>query len=210
MRLPSLLPREDKFFELLRNAALNMQDTSHRLVRMLEDYTSVEYRAKGIALSEAIGDQITHEIMRQLHRTFVTPIDREDIIALADRIDDIVDHMEVAARYMAAYRIEAPTSQALALARILERGAPVLVDAVGKLRSRGRALREILPLTVEINRLENEADQVVSQAVADLFTQEKSEVMVIKWRDVYSQLEMATDRMEDAANVLEGIVLKNG
>ncbi len=209
MRLPSLLPKEDRFFGLLRSGAENVQEASHRLVRMLEDFKNAEAGFKAVSESEELGDHIIHDIMRNLHRTFVTPIDREDIIALADRIDDIVDHMEEAARYMVSYRIAAPTPQALELACILERGAPVLVDAVAKLRFRGSKLKEILPLTVELNRLENEADQIASKAVADLFAHETSAITIIKWRDIYTQLETASDRMEDAANVLEGIVLKN-
>jgi hypothetical protein len=176
---------------------------------MMEDYSDPPARFGEIQQVEELGDHVIHEIMRNLHRTFVTPIDREDIAALADRIDDVVDCVEEGARYMVEYHIEAPTIHALELARILERGGGVLVEAVAKLRFHGTKLKALLPLTVELNRLENEADQVASRAVAELFADEPSAIMVMKWRDIYSQLESATDRMEDAANVLEGIVLKN-
>lgn len=121
----------------------------------------------------------------------------------------MVDAVEEAARFMVEYRIEAPTPQAAELAHLLERAAGVLVEAVTRLRFRGGKLREILPYAVELNRLENEADQVTSKAVGQLFAQETSAITIIKWRDVYAQLELAADRMEDAANVLEGIVLKH-
>lgn len=209
MRIPALMPREDRFFGLLRSGAENVQATTHLLVRMMEDYRDPPARFSEIKQVEEVGDHIIHEIMRNLHRTFVTPLDREDIATLADRIDDIVDCIEEGARYMVEYHIEAPTSHVLELARILERGSGVLVEAVSKLRFHGAKLKELLPLTVELNRLENEADQVASRAVAELFAHEPSAVMVMKWRDIYGQFESASDRMEDAANVLEGIVLKN-
>ena len=209
MRLPALLPREDRFFGLLRSGAENAHAATRLLVHMMEDYSDPPARFGEIQQVEELGDHVIHEIMRNLHRTFVTPIDREDIAALADRIDDVVDCVEEGARYMVEYHIEAPTIHALELARILERGASVLVEAVAKLRFHGTKLKALLPLTVELNRLENEADQVASRAVAELFAHEPSAIMVMKWRDIYSQLESASDRMEDAANVLEGIVLKN-
>lgn len=209
MRLPSLIPREDRFFGLLRSGAENAQTASRLLVNMLEDYRQPLVSFGEIKQVEELGDHIIHEIMRNLHRTFVTPLDREDITVLADRIDDIVDCIEEGARYMIEYDMPAPTPEAVELARLLERGTGVLVEAVTRLRFRGSKLNEILPLTVEMNRLENEADAAASRGVARLFAEETSAVVIIKWRDIYSQLEAATDRMEDAANVLEGIVLKN-
>lgn len=210
MRLPSFMPREDRFFGLMRSGAENVKKATRLLVVMMTDYKDPHARWADIKRVEELGDHIIHETMRNLHRTFVTPLDREDIAALGERIDDIVDAIEEAARYMVEYKIEAPTPQAIELAKILDRGAAVLYEAVDKLRFRGGKLKDILPHAVELNQLENEADQVTSKATAELFAHDTPVIMVIKWRDIYAQLELAADKMEDAANVLEGIVLKNG
>lgn len=207
--LPSILHREERFFGLLRSSANNMHDVSELLVDLMEDYRDVQTKVAEIKRLEEVGDHIIHEIMRNLHRTFVTPLDREDIAALGERLDDVVDSIEEAARNMVEYRIERPTEKAVELARIIERATDVLQQAVNKLHFRGSKLREILPDSVEVNRLENEADQVFSRAVGELFNNSISPIEVIKWREIYGQLEQATDHCEDAANVLEGVVLKN-
>ncbi|MFQ5860421.1 MAG: DUF47 domain-containing protein [Dehalococcoidia bacterium] len=209
MRLPSFIPREERFFGLLRSSADNLKEVARKLVDLLEHYDHVPEKVKEIKRLEEVGDHVIHEIMHNLHRTFVTPIDREDIALLGERIDDVVDAIEEAARNMMEYHIEHPTPQAVELARIIEKGAGVLFEAVTLLRFRGAKLREILPHAVELNRLENEADQVASKAMGDLFSNGANPIEVIKWRDIYDQLESATDFCEDAANILEGIVLKH-
>ena len=207
--LPSILHREERFFGLLRSSANNMHDTSVLLVDLMEDYRDVHTKVAEIKRLEEIGDHIIHEIMRNLHRTFVTPLDREDIAALGERLDDVVDSIEEAARNLVEYHIDRPTEKAIEMARIIERATDVLQQAVNKLHFRGSKLREILPDSVEVNRLENEADQVFSRAVGELFSNGISPIEVLKWREIYGQLEQATDHCEDAANVLEGVVLKN-
>jgi len=146
--------------------------------------------------------------MSNLHRTFVTPFDREDIAELGVRLDDVVDMAEEAARTMVEYHVTAPTPRAIELTHLIDQAGALLEDAGEKLRARGR-LRELLPLTVELNRIENEADQVTSKAVGELFAIEKDPIEIIKWREIYGLLEGATDRCEDAANVIEAIVLKH-
>jgi len=207
--LPSLLRREERFFGLLRSSASNLSEISRLLVALMEDYRDVPEKVTEIKRLEEVGDHVIHEIMRNLHRTFVTPLDREDIAALGERLDDVVDSIEEAARNLIEYRIDKPTKKAIELTRIIEQAADVLQRAVCKLHFRGAKLREILPDSVEVNRLENEADQVFSRAIGELFNNGISPIEVLKWREIYGQLETAVDHCEDAANVLEGVVLKN-
>ena len=207
--LPSLLRREERFFGLLRSSASNLTEISKLLVALMEDYRDVPEKVAEIKRLEEVGDHVIHEIMRNLHRTFVTPLDREDIAALGERLDDVVDSIEEAARNLLEFRIEKPTEKAVELARIIGQAAKVLHEAVNKLHFRGSKLRDILRDSVEVNRLENEADQIFSRAMGELFSNGISAIEVLKWREIYGQLEAATDHCEDAANVLEGVVLKN-
>ena len=207
--LPSLLSREERFFGLLRSSANNLDEAARLLVDLMEDYQDVPAKVAEIKRLEEVGDNIIHDIMRNLHRTFVTPLDREDIAALGERLDDVVDSIEEAARNLLEFRIEKPTEKAIELARIIRQAAQVLHQAVNKLHFRGSKLRDILRDSVEVNRLENEADQIFSRAMGELFSNGISPIEVIKWREIYGQLEAATDHCEDAANVLEGVVLKN-
>ena len=205
----SLLPREDRFFGLLKDSARNVHEAAKLLVELMENYQDVPAKVGEIKRKEEIGDQFIHEIMKNLHSTFVTPLDREDIAAMAERIDDVLDAIEEAVRNMLEYRIDQPTDKAVEMSRLIVRCTETLERAVNKLQFRGTKLREILPDTVEINRLENEADQVTSRAFGELFNDTHSAMHVLKWREIYDHLEIATDRCEDAANVLEGVVLKN-
>ncbi len=205
----ALLPREDRFFGLLRSSTRNLHQVTIALVDFFEDYTDIETKAAHIRDLEEIGDHVIHEIMSNLHRTFVTPFDREDIAELGVRLDDVVDMAEEAARTMVEYHVTTPTPRSIELARLIDQGGVLLEEAGEKLRGRGSRLRELLPLTVELNRIENEADQVTSKAVGELFANEKDPIEIIKWREIYGLLEGATDRCEDAANVIEAIVLKH-
>ena len=207
--LPSLLSREERFFGLLRSSAKNLDEAARLLVDLMEDYQDVPAKVAEIKRLEEVGDNIIHDIMRNLHRTFVTPLDREDIAALGERLDDVVDSIEEAARNLLEFRIEKPTEKAIELARTIGQAAHVLHEAVSKLHFRGSKLRDILRDSVEVNRLENEADQIFSRAMGELFSNGISPIEVLKWREIYGQLEAATDHCEDAANVLEGVVLKN-
>ena len=205
----SFIPKENKFFFMLHQSAINIQDVARRLLDLMTDFDNVEAKVREIKEKEEFGDMIIHDITRALHRTFVTPIDREDILMLAGRLDDVVDAMDEAAQYILEYRIEKPTDHARRLAEVIVECANELERAVALLSSKNSKLEEILPMTVEINRLENVADQVASHARGELFSNGLDVIQILKWRDIYDDLEEATDRAEDAANVLEGIVLKH-
>ena len=205
----SFLPREDRFFFLLHQSTLNIQEVARRFQDLMENFENVSERVREIKELEEFGDQIIHDVTHSLHRTFVTPLDREDIMALAGRLDDVIDAIDEAAQYTLEYRIEGPTEYARHLSTIIVACADELEKAVSLLSTRGSKLKEILPMAVEINRLENEADQVASRAMGDLFSNGYDVMQILKWRDIYNDMEEATDRAEDAADVLEGIVLKH-
>ena len=204
----SFLPKENRFFFLLHQSAVNIQAVASKLQDLMQNFENVSAKVQEIKDLEEFGDQIIHDITNSLHRTFVTPIDREDILALAGRLDDVVDAIDEAAQYTLEYKIERPTEHAILLTTIIMKCADELERAMSLLSAGNSKFKEILPITVEINRLENEADKAASRAMSELFT--NSDVIeILKWRDIYNDLEEATDRAEDAANVLEGIVLKH-
>ena len=205
----SFIPREDRFFFLLHQSTMNIQQVARRLQDLMQNFENVSAKVKEIKELEEFGDRIIHDITQSLHRTFVTPIDREDILALAGQLDDFIDAIDEVAQFTLEYKIEDTTEYARHLATIIVSCADELERAVGLLSTRGSKLKEILPMTVEINRLENEADQVASRAMGDLFSNGTDVIHILKWRDIYKDMEEATDRAEDAADVLEGIVLKN-
>ena len=205
----SFIPREDRFFFLLHQSTMNIQQVARSLQDLMQNFENVPAKVKEIKELEEFGDQIIHDITQSLHRTFVTPIDREDILSLAGQLDDFIDAIDEVAQYTLEYKIEETTEYARHLATIIVSCADELERAVGLLSTRGSKLKEILPITVEINRLENEADQVASRAMGDLFSNGENVIQILKWRDIYKDMEEATDRAEDAADVLEGIVLKN-
>ncbi|MBI4282311.1 MAG: DUF47 domain-containing protein [Chloroflexi bacterium] len=205
----SILPREEKFFFFLQQSATNLAATAGKLVDLVENYEDIPNKVEEIKRLEEVGDTIIHAILTSLHKTFVTPLDREDIAILGERLDDVVDTIEEVARIMVEYRIEQPTENSRELAHIILRCSEILDRAMGVLHYRGSKLQEILPLTTDINTLENEADQVFSRAMAELFNGDVPPIYLLKWKEVYSLLEKATDFCEDAANTLEGIVLKN-
>ena len=205
----SFLPRENKFFMLLHQSTMNIQKTAGRLQNLLEDFDNVPAKVQEIKDLEDFGDRIIHDITRSLHRTFVTPIDREDILALAGSLDDVVDAIDEAAQYILEYQIEVPTESARHLTRVIVQCADELERALGLLSTRGSKLKDILPMAIEINRLENEADRIASKARSELFNDDFDTKQILKWRDIYDDLEQATDRAEDAADILEGIVLKH-
>jgi predicted phosphate transport protein (TIGR00153 family) len=204
----SIMPREPKFFDLFERSVANVANAAKELANFFDNYTNVPQKVARMTELEHNGDAITHQIMEQLHRTFVTPLDREDIALLTERLDDVMDFMEGAANAMLLYRIEQPTSRAREMAAILVALTNELVIAVPCLRNRSK-MKEILEHCVEINRLENEADAIVRHALAELFDG-TSIADVIKWREIYEHLETAVDKGEDVANVLEGVVLKHG
>ena len=197
------------FYDLFEQGTANLVVAAEKLVDLFDNYEDVEAKAKELKALEHEGDVIAHEIIARLHRTFVTPIDREDITQLVHSMDDVMDFIEAAGRTAFLYGITQPTERARELARIVLRMTHKLNEVVPRLRRRDQ-YAWILQQCVEINTLENEADDVQHAALAELFEVCKLNACdVIKWREVYEHLENATDRGEDVANVLEGIVLKH-
>ena len=207
VRLP-FIPRNHRFYELFDEGAHKLVAASETLTDLLEHFENVEMKTQRIRDLEHEGDDVTHELYVQLHRTFVTPLDREDIAALAQRMDDVMDFMEGASTAIRIYGIQEPTVAAKELADLIRLQCIQIERAVGNLR-RGSNLRKIQEQLVEIHRLENEADSLYLNASAELFQGERSSADIIKWRDIYDQLERATDSAEQVAHVLEGIVLKH-
>jgi len=203
----SIIPREPKFFDLFEKSVANVAAAAKELANLFEDYMNVPQKVARIVELEHRGDFITHQIIEQLHRSFLTPLDREDITLLAGRLDDVMDFIEDAANAMLIYKIEKPTIRAREQAAILVAMAEELVKAIPCLRNRSKN-KQILEYCIEINRLENEADAVMRFALVELFDG-MAPYDVIKWREIYQHLENAADRGEDVANVLEGVVLKN-
>ena len=206
----SLIPRDTGFYDLFEKETANVVVAAGKLVDFFENYENVEAKAKELKDLEHQGDVITHEIIARVHRSFVTPIDREDITLLAHSLDDVIDFIEAAGRTAYLYHIAQPTERARELARIVNRMAIKLNEVVPRLRRRDQ-FPWIMKQCVEINTLENEADDVQHAALAELFEVCRTDTCeVIKWREIYDHLENATDRGEDVANILEGVVLKYG
>jgi len=202
------IPREEKFFGLFEESAQNMVKAAQGLKKLVDKWENVEEEVAQIAELEHQGDTITHQIMAQLHRTFVTPFDREDIALLGHTLDDVTDFIHAAADAMLIYKVDHPSQRAKELADIIVQAAAEVERAMPQLRHRAE-LRQILPRCVEINRLENMADRVFRSAMAELFGNTIDLAQVIKWREIYEHMESATDRCEDVANVLEGVALKH-
>ena len=203
-----LTPRDTKFYDLFEQDTANLVEAAETLLDLFNNYEEVEAKAKYLKELETRGDTFTHQIIQRLHSTFVTPIDREDIAFLAHALDDVMDFIEAAGRTAFLYRVTRPTERSLQLASIVARVAHKLNDVVPRLRRRDQFPR-ILEECVEMNSLENEADDVHHAAQAELFDHCVDACEIIKWREIYQHLEDATDSGEDVANVLEGIVLKN-
>lgn len=202
------MPREEKFFGLFEESAHNMVKAAQGLKKMTDSWEDIEERVSEITELEHQGDTITHQIMEQLHRTFITPFDREDIALLAHSLDDVVDFIHAAADAMFLYKVNSPGQKAKELADIIVQAATEVEKAMPRLRHRAE-LKQVLPYCVEINRLENIADRVYRSAIAELFDDTTDVAQIIKWREIYEHMETATDRCEDVANVLEGVALKH-
>src|SRR5580704_6561504 len=184
-------PRDRAYFELFEEAGQNATRAADLLERMLVNFPDTR--------------ELAGEILDRLNHTFVTPIDREDILALASALDDIVDYIEEVADYLGLYQIEAPMDQAISLARVLNRACRELGEAIPLLRG----FRDLSQHTVEVNRLENEGDRITREAVASLFDAPIDPMVVIRWKDLFERLEEAIDSTEHVAYILEGIVIKN-
>jgi predicted phosphate transport protein (TIGR00153 family) len=200
-----LRPQDRVYFELFENAGQNIARAADLLDEMLSNYPDSKAMAQDITECEHEGDRITHEIIDRLNHTYVTPIDREDILSLCSALDDIVDYTEEVADYLGLYRIEAPMDQAIRLAGVLKAAAHQISQAIPQLRG----FRDLSSYTVEINRLENEGDAITREAMASLFHAGIDPMVVISWKDLFEKLEAAIDSAEHVAYILDGIVIKN-
>jgi uncharacterized protein len=201
----SLLPRDRTFFDLFIQAGQNTLHAARLLDEMMNTWPDSGGLSRSIVEAEQEGDRITHEIIKRLNSTFVTPIDREDIYGLATQMDDIVDFTEEAADFLGLYKIEAPMEQAQALTKVLVASCEQLAMGLEGLPS----FKDLDKYWIEIHRLENDGDRISRDAVASLFSNGIDPMVVIRWKDMFAVLEEAIDATETAAQILEGIVIKN-
>jgi predicted phosphate transport protein (TIGR00153 family) len=201
-----LIPSEEKFYQDFQALGDELKNGARLLEAMLAPPHPIWTKADDINVVEHKCDSLTHAIIQRLNRTFVTPLDREDIHALARSLDDVMDSIDASATLIRMYRLQNVRFGARELAHIITACADEVRLALGALEEQ----KGLLPHAVEINRLENEADRVHAQAVSQLFDDERDPITVMKWKETLDFLENATDRCEDAANVLEGVVVKHG
>jgi uncharacterized protein len=200
-----LAPSGREYFALFEEAGANVQRSAELLDELLANYPENRELAKELSVCEHTGDRITHDLIHHLNNTFVTPIDREDIYRLAGALDDIVDFTEEVADYLGVYRVEAPMVQAQQMAKILLSSCREIAKALPLLRG----FQDISKYTIEINRLENQGDRLIREALGALFDTGIDPMVVIRWKDLYERLEDAIDATEHAANIMENIVIKN-
>ena len=206
MRLTQMFaPSDREFFDLFEEAGSNTVRAADLLDQLLRNWPDNKELGRELLICEQEGDRITHDLIRKLNNTFVTPIEREDILVLASGLDDIVDFTEEAADYLSLYKIEAPMEQAQRLSHVLLQCTRQIAEAMPRLRG----FRDINHFVVEINRLENDGDRITREAIAALFDDGIDPMVVIRWKDIFERLEAAVDATETVANILEGIVIKN-
>ncbi|HXX53581.1 MAG TPA: DUF47 family protein [Thermodesulfovibrionales bacterium] len=195
------------FFELFDRCALNITKGATLLVDLMEHFDKAEDIIKQIYEVEQEGDMLTHDIMKKLNKTFITPIDREDLYALASRLDDVIDFIWAAADRMSLFKIKDSTKEAISMSKDLLTTTDVIHKTIQKLKEKNYT--HVQEYCIEINRLENRIDRDFRDALGRLFEQVTDPIVIIKWKEVYEFLEDASDRCEDVANILESIVLKN-
>lgn len=202
-----LIPKEEKFFQMFKEMTANTIKGAELLKEMVDDFDDPAGSQRRIKDAEHKGDSLTHGIIKMLNKSFITPFDREDIYSLSSKLDDIMDLIDASSQRLVMYNVEKPTPEAKQLAFIILKSCQALDKAVGLL---GGKLEPIAEYCVEVNALENEADRVCREAISRLFDEEKDPIQLIKWKEIYETLERATDKCEDAANILESVVVKNG
>ncbi|MBI5711216.1 MAG: DUF47 domain-containing protein [Candidatus Eisenbacteria bacterium] len=201
----SLFPKDENFFALFTRQAALVRQGCEQLQEMMEKFDRLEERAKSLKDIEHQGDLVAHELFERLNRTFITPLERDDIHDLASGLDDVLDAVEAIASRIVLFKIQNTTPQARELTRIVTAAGVQIEQAVDHLKD----FKGLMSFTIEINRLENEADGLSRQAVADLFNGKHDFLDVIRWKEIYGRLENAADQCEDVANTIEAIVLKS-
>ena len=202
-----LFSKNKDFLELFDKAAANVSRAATVLVAIMEHFTNLDIWAKEVHDLEEEGDLLTHDIIKRLHKTVITPIDREDIHALASTLDDILDFIWGTAERLAVFRLKEPTQDAVIMAKELLTTVELVHKAVKKLKEKNYARMQ--EYCVEINKMENILDRDFRDALGRLFDEIKDPVLVIKWKEIYEHLEDASDKCEDVADVLETIAIKN-
>jgi predicted phosphate transport protein (TIGR00153 family) len=203
------IPKEEKFFDLFEELAAKIEEGVKFFLAMVEKY---EYSDENIARLKQIeheADSITHKTYEKMHKTFLTPLDREDIYALVNKMDSVIDMIEASAMRLNLYKVKRPSEAIISLARILDKAVQKIKVIVHGMRDMKNA-QMILDACVEVNTLENDGDVVLRITIAELFEKEKDVFELIKWKEIYERLEEAIDVCEDVSNIAEGIVLKNG
>ena len=206
----SLIPQEGKFFDYFEQLADKIQEGGIAFAEILADFERSESKLARLKEIENQADAITHTIYQKMHKTFITPMDREDIYALANKMDSILDMIEAAAIRMYIYKIKHVAPELKELALILNNSISGVKRIAYLLRQNKKNITEIMDICIRINSLENEADYVLRQAMARLFEKEKDAMELLKWKEIFERIEAATDVCEDVSNVVEGIVLKHG
>lgn len=206
LKLPRLMPKQEKFFDLLESSAKNLLKGAEALKDLVHDYVDVEKKVQNIKEIETQGDSIIHNIMDQLDKTFITPIDREDIHILASELDDVLDAIEGISSRLYNFKIPQPTPECIRLVNIIYQGVVQIEKAIADLEH----FANLRPFCIEINSLENEADQISQEMIGRLLDEEPDWRVAIKWKEIYGRLETAADHCENIADVIESIVVKSG
>lgn len=201
-----LFPKEIDFFEIFDKTSVNITQAAVLLVSLMENFDNIDARAKEIHEVEQDSDMLTHDIMKKLNKTFVTPIDREDLYMLGSRMDDVIDLIWAVADRISVFKLKEPTPEAIDMSKDLLTTAEAIHKAITKLKEKNYS--HVQEYCIEINRLENRIDRRFRDALGKLFDEVKDPILIIKWKEIYEHLEDASDKCEDVANVLEAIVLK--
>jgi predicted phosphate transport protein (TIGR00153 family) len=205
LKLPRLTPKEEKFFALLEASAKNLLEGAVALKGLVDDYTDVEEKVKNIKDIEHHGDVLIHDIIDKLNKTFITPIDREDIHILASELDDVLDAIEGISSRLHYFNIQKPTPECVRLVNIIYKAVEQIEKAISDLQH----FDNLKPLCIQINSLENEADQISQEMIGHLLDKEPDWRIAIKWKEIYGRLETAADHCENIANAIESIVVKS-
>jgi len=203
----NFLPRDEQYFVLFEEAARNITESAIMLEDLVQHFTDIEAKAARIRALEERGDEITFQIISRLGKSFITPIEREDIFSIARELDDIVDLIDACSARLATYAIDTPTEAAKEFASMIVRGSQELEKVLALLHRKD--ISQIRLPKMAVNKVESEADHLLRRVVAGLFTGGQDALTVIKWKEIYETLEEVTDRQEGLANLIEGIIVKN-
>jgi len=202
-----LLPKTTDFFEIFDRIALNISNAISLFVSLMENSDNIDARTKEIHELEQDGDILTHDVIKKLNKTFITPIDREDLHALVLALDDILDLIWAAADRFTIFKLDKSTKEAVKMSKDLYTTVELVHKAIKKLK--GKNYSHVQEYCIEINKLENRIDRDFRNALGSLFDEIKDPILIIKWKEIYEHLEDASDKCEDVANILEAVVLKN-